>query len=41
VLVFTLSRAQTDRTAMSDDPTDPQQLAPIFDSLRMAGLPEQ
>jgi hypothetical protein len=26
---------------LSDDPTHPQQLAPIFDGLRIAGLPEQ
>ncbi len=38
---FTVSRARTDWTAMSDDPTHPQQLAPIFEGLRMAGLPEQ
>ena len=38
---FTVSRAQVDWTAMSDDPTHPQQLAPIFEGLRRAGLPEQ
>jgi TolB-like protein/class 3 adenylate cyclase len=38
---FTVSRARTDWTAMSDDPTHPQQLAPIFEGLRMAGLREQ
>ena len=38
---FTVSRARTDWTAMSDDPTHPQQLAPIFEGLRIAGLPEQ
>jgi TolB-like protein/class 3 adenylate cyclase len=38
---FTVSRARTDWTAMSDDPTHPQQLAPIFEGLRRAGLPEQ
>ena len=38
---FTVSRARTDWTAMSDDPTHPQQLAAIFEGLRMAGLPEQ
>jgi hypothetical protein len=26
---------------MSDDPIHPLQLAPIFEGLRMAGLPEQ
>ena len=36
---FTVSRARADWTAMSDDPTYPQQLAPIFEGLRMAGLP--
>ena len=38
---FTVSRARTNWTAMSDDPTHPQQLAPIFEGLRKAGLPEQ
>jgi TolB-like protein/class 3 adenylate cyclase len=38
---FTVSRARVNWTAMSDDPTHPQQLAPIFEGLRMAGLPEQ
>jgi TolB-like protein/class 3 adenylate cyclase len=38
---FTVSRARMNWTAMSDDPTHPQQLAPIFEGLRMAGLPEQ
>ena len=38
---FTVSRAMINWTAMSDDPTHPQQLAPIFEGLRMAGLPEQ
>jgi TolB-like protein/class 3 adenylate cyclase len=38
---FTVSRARTNWTAMSDDPTHPQQLAPIFEGLRIAGLPEQ
>ena len=38
---FTVSRARRNWTAMSDDPTHPQQLAPIFEGLRMAGLPEQ
>jgi TolB-like protein len=38
---FTVSRARINWTAMSDDSAHPQQLAPIFDGLRMAGLPEQ
>jgi TolB-like protein/class 3 adenylate cyclase len=38
---FTVSRALINWTAMSDDPAHPQRLAPIFDGLRMAGLPEQ
>jgi TolB-like protein/class 3 adenylate cyclase len=38
---FTVSRARINWTAMSDDPTHPQQLAPIFEGLRIAGLPEQ
>ena len=38
---FTVSRARVNWTAMSDDPTHPQQLAPIFEGLRIAGLPEQ
>src|SRR5580692_6802995 len=38
---FTVSRARINWTAMSDDPAHPQQLAPIFEGLRMAGLPEQ
>ena len=38
---FTVSRARINWTAMSDDPAHPQQLAPIFDGLRAAGLPEQ
>ena len=37
---FTVSRARTNWTAMSDDPTHPVQLAPIFEALRKAGLPE-
>ncbi len=36
---FTVSRARINWTAMSDDPTHPQQLGPIFEGLRMAGLP--
>ncbi len=38
---FTVSRARANWTAMSDDPAHPQQLAPIFEGLRMAGLTEQ
>jgi TolB-like protein/class 3 adenylate cyclase len=38
---FTVSRARINWTAMSDDPTHPQQLTAIFEGLRMAGLPEQ
>jgi TolB-like protein/class 3 adenylate cyclase len=38
---FTVSRARTNWTAMSDDPAHRQQLAPIFEGLRVAGLPEQ
>ncbi|HEY1780574.1 MAG TPA: adenylate/guanylate cyclase domain-containing protein [Roseiarcus sp.] len=38
---FTVSRARTNWTAMSDDPAHPVQLAPIFEALRKAGLPEQ
>jgi TolB-like protein/class 3 adenylate cyclase len=38
---FTVSRAVINWTAMSDDPAHPQQLAPIFEGLRIAGLPEQ
>jgi TolB-like protein/class 3 adenylate cyclase len=38
---FTVSIAVINWTAMSDDPIHPQQLAPIFEGLRMAGLPEQ
>ena len=38
---FTVSRARNNWTAMSDDPTHPVQLAPIFEGLRKAGLPEQ
>jgi TolB-like protein/class 3 adenylate cyclase len=37
---FTVSRARINWTAMSDDPAHPQQLAPIFEGLRLAGLPE-
>jgi TolB-like protein/class 3 adenylate cyclase len=38
---FTVSRARINWTAMSDDPIHPLQLAPIFEGLRIAGLPEQ
>jgi TolB-like protein/class 3 adenylate cyclase len=38
---FTVSRARINWTALSDDPRHPQQLAPIFEGLRAAGLPEQ
>jgi hypothetical protein len=38
---FTVSRARINWTAMSDDPAQPVQLAPIFEALREAGLPEQ
>jgi tetratricopeptide (TPR) repeat protein len=38
---FTVSRPRVDWTAMSDDPTHPQQIAHIFEGLRRAGLPEQ
>ena len=37
---FTVSRARTNWTAMSEDPAHPVQLAPIFEALRKAGLPE-
>src|ERR1700678_31911 len=36
---FTVSRARINWTAMSDDPTHPQQLSPIFEGLLIAGLP--
>jgi hypothetical protein len=38
---FTISRARAAWTAMSDDPTYLSQLAPIFDGLRKAGVPEE
>ena len=38
---FSISRARAAWTAMSDDPTYLAQLEPIFDGLRMAGVPEQ
>ncbi len=38
---FSISRARTGWTAMSDDPTYLAQLEPILDGLRKAGVPEQ
>ena len=38
---FTISRAHTAWTAMSDDPTYLAQLEPMLDGLRKAGLPEE
>jgi len=38
---FTVSRARTLWTAMSDDPTYLAQLEPVFEGLRKAGVPEQ
>jgi TolB-like protein/TPR repeat protein len=38
---FTVSRARAALTARSDDPTYLDQLEPIFDGLRKAGVPEQ
>jgi TolB-like protein/class 3 adenylate cyclase len=38
---FSMSRARSSWTARSDDPTYLAQLEPIFEGLRMAGLPEQ
>ena len=38
---FTVTRARVDWTALSDDPTYLAQLEPIFEGLRMAGVPEQ
>jgi TolB-like protein/class 3 adenylate cyclase len=38
---FTVSRARINWTALSNDPAHSQQLAPIFEGLRIAGLPEQ
>jgi TolB-like protein/class 3 adenylate cyclase len=38
---FTISRACTLWTAMSDDPTYLARLEPIFESMRKAGVPEQ
>src|ERR1700729_1515876 len=36
---FTVSRARVDWTALSDDPTYLAQLEPLFESMRMAGVP--
>ena len=38
---FSISRAHSTWTAMSDDPTYLAQLEPIFDGLRKAGVPEE
>jgi TolB-like protein/class 3 adenylate cyclase len=38
---YTVSRRRASWTAQSDDPTYLAQLEPIFDGLRMAGVPEQ
>jgi len=38
---FTVSRARSAWTAMSDDPTYLTQLEPVFDGMRKAGVPEQ
>ena len=38
---FTVTRARVDWTALSDDPTYLDQLEPIFEGLRMAGVPER
>jgi TolB-like protein/class 3 adenylate cyclase len=38
---FTVSRAHTAWTAMSDNPTFQAQLHPLFEGLRKAGLPEE
>jgi TolB-like protein len=38
---FTVSRARAAWTAFSDDPTYLTQLEPIFEGLRMAGVPDQ
>jgi TolB-like protein/class 3 adenylate cyclase len=37
---FTVSRARVDWTALSDDPTYLAQLEPLFESMRIAGVPE-
>jgi TolB-like protein/class 3 adenylate cyclase/Flp pilus assembly protein TadD len=37
---FTVTRARVDWTALSDDPTYLAQLEPLFESMRMAGVPE-
>ncbi len=36
---FTVTRARVDWTALSDDPTYLAQLEPLFESMRMAGVP--
>jgi hypothetical protein len=38
---FTISLRRAARTAMSDDATYLAQLAPIFEGMRKAGVPEQ
>jgi hypothetical protein len=37
---FTVTRARVDWTALSDDPTYLAQLEPLFESMRIAGVPE-
>jgi TolB-like protein/class 3 adenylate cyclase len=37
---FTVTRARVDWTALSDDPTYRAQLEPLFESMRIAGVPE-
>ena len=38
---FTVSRAHTAWTAMSDNPTFQAQIEPILEGMRKAGVPEQ
>jgi tetratricopeptide (TPR) repeat protein len=38
---FTISRARAFWTALSDDPTHPAKLEPIFEGMRKVGLPEE
>jgi tetratricopeptide (TPR) repeat protein len=38
---FTISRARAAWTALSDDPTYPAHLEPIFEGMRKAGVPEE
>jgi hypothetical protein len=38
---YTISRRRSTWTARSDDPTYLAQLEPIFDGMRMAGVPEE